>query len=88
MSPNLLEIEEKLQLISSKIIVKLSPLIDISYLISELLNITEIQIIAVRNEVKELVLIIENKEQRTKNKDVEIRCVNLESDELEFSLRR
>ena len=85
LSPNLLEIEEKLQLISSKIIVKLSPLIDISYLISELLNITEIQIIAVRNEVKELVLIIENKEQRTKNKDVEIRCVNLESDELEFS---
>ena len=85
LSPNLLEIEEKLQLISSKIIVKLSPLIDISYLISELLNITEIQIIAVRNEVKELVLIIENKEQRTKHKDVEIRCVNLESDELEFS---
>ena len=85
LSPNLLEIEEKLQLISSKIIIKLSPLIYISYLISELLNITEIQIIAVRNEVKELVLIIENKEQRTKNKDVEIRCVNLESDELEFS---
>ncbi|TDX87050.1 class I SAM-dependent methyltransferase [Epilithonimonas xixisoli] len=85
LSPNLLEIEEKLHSISDKIIVKLSPLIDISYLISELENITEIQIIAVRNEVKELVLIIENKEQRTKNKDVEIRCVNLESDELEFS---
>jgi len=85
LSPNLLEIEEKLNSISDKIIVKLSPLIDISYLISELKNITEIQIIAVRNEVKELLLIIENKEQRIKNKDVEIRCVNLESDEPEFS---
>lgn len=85
LSPNLLEIEEKLNSISDKIIVKLSPLIDISYLISELKNITEIQIIAVRNEVKELVLIIENKEQSTKNKDIEIRCVNLESDEPEFS---
>ncbi|WP_312822929.1 class I SAM-dependent methyltransferase [Epilithonimonas sp.] len=84
LSPNLLEIEEQLHSISDKIIVKLSPLIDISYLISELRNITEIQIIAVRNEVKELLLIIENKEQRTKNKDVEIRCVNLESDEPEF----
>ena len=84
LSPNLLEIEEKLTLVSDKIIVKLSPLIDISYLISELQNITEIQIIAVRNEVKELVLIIENKEQRTKD-NVEIRCVNLESDEPEFS---
>lgn len=84
LSPNLLEIEEKLMSVSDKIIVKLSPLIDISYLISELQNITEIQIIAVRNEVKELVLIIENKEQRTKD-NVEIRCVNLESDEPEFS---
>lgn len=85
LSPNLLEIEEQLHSISDKIIVKLSPLIDISYLISELKNITEIQIIAVRNEVKELLLIIENKEQRTKNKDIQIRCVNLESDEPEFS---
>ena len=85
LSPNLLEIEEKLMSVSDKIIVKLSPLIDISYLISELQNITEIQIIAVRNEVKELVLIIENKEQRTKDNNVEIRCVNLESDEPEFS---
>lgn len=85
LSPNLLEIEEKLHSISDKIIVKLSPLIDISYVISELRNISEIQIIAVRNEVKELLLIIENKEQRTKNKDVEIRCVNLESNEPEFS---
>ncbi|MDP9955563.1 hypothetical protein J2X97_001200 [Epilithonimonas hungarica] len=80
LSPDLLEIEEKLRSISDKIIVKLSPLIDISYLISELKNITEIQIIAVRNEVKELVLIIENQ----KKQDVEIRCINLESDEPEF----
>ncbi len=84
LSPNLLEIEEKLHSISDKIMVKLSPLIDISYLISELKNISEIQIIAVRNEVKELLLIIENKEQRTKNEDIQILCVNLESDEPEF----
>ncbi|GGG49143.1 class I SAM-dependent methyltransferase [Epilithonimonas arachidiradicis] len=81
LSPSLLEIEEKLHSIADKIIVKLSPLIDISYLISELKNITEIQIIAVRNEVKELVLIIENQLK----KDVKIRCVDLESDEPEFS---
>jgi len=85
LSPNLLEIEEKLNSISDKIIVKLSPLIDISYLISELKNITEIQIIAVRNEVKELVLIIDNKEKREKRKDTKITCINLESDEPEFS---
>ena len=85
LSPNLLEIEENLNLISDKIIVKLSPLIDISYLVSELQNINEIKIIAVRNEVKELVLIIKNQETRTKIQDVKITCVNLESDEPEFS---
>lgn len=82
LSPNLLEIEGKLSSISDKIIVKLSPLIDISYLVSELQNINEIKIIAARNEVKELVLIIENQE---KIKDTKITCVNLESDEPEFS---
>ena len=85
LSPNLLEIEEKLSLISDKIIVKLSPLIDISYSISELRNINEIKIIAVRNEVKELVLIIKIQETRTEISDVKITCINLESDEPEFS---
>ncbi len=85
LSPNLLEIEEKLNSISDKIIVKLSPLIDISYLISELKNIAEIQIIAVKNEVKELLLIIEKRDTSCGLENVKIRCVNLESDEPEFS---
>lgn len=84
LSPNLLEIEDKLHSISDKIIVKLSPLIDISYLISELKNISEIQIIAVRNEVKELVLIIENNLSTGNQQPTTIKCVNLESDEPEF----
>ena len=85
LSPNLLEIQEKLHSITDKIIVKLSPLIDISYLISELKNITEIQIIAVRNEVKELVLIIENNQSTDNQQPTTIKCINLESNEPEFS---
>ncbi len=85
LSPNLLEIEEQLHSISDKIIVKLSPLIDISYLISELKNITEIQIIAVRNEVKELVLIIENNQLTDNQQPTTIKCINLESNDPEFS---
>ena len=84
LSPNLLEIEEELNSISDKIIVKLSPLIDISYLISELKNITEIQIIAVRNEVKELLLIIENKPLTDNYQPITVKCINLESEEPEF----
>lgn len=82
LSPNLLEIEEKLKSISNKIIVKLSPLIDISYLISEIKNISEIQIIAIKNEVKELLLIIENTDNR---QPTTVKCVNLETEEPEFS---
>lgn len=85
LSPNLLEIEEQLNSISDRIIVKLSPLIDISYLVSELQNINEIKIIAVRNEVKELVLIIENKPSTVNQQPTTISCINLESDEPEFS---
>lgn len=85
LSPNLLEIEGKLNSISDRIIVKLSPLIDISYLVSELQNINEIKIIAIRNEVKELVLMIENKLSTVNQQPTTISCVNLESDEPEFS---
>lgn len=82
LSPNLLEIHDKLLRISERIIIKLSPLIDISYLISVLPSITKIQILAVRNEVKELLVFIESD---SGNGDVEISCVNLESDDVEFS---
>lgn len=80
LSPNLLEIQEQLEKISNKIIVKLSPLIDISYLISVLKNISEIQIIAVRNEVKELLVVMES----GFDGDVRIHCINLESGEQPF----
>ena len=82
LSPNLLEIQEKLMKFSDQIIIKLSPLIDISYLISVLKNIFKIEIIAVKNEVKEL-LVFMNSKFETEN--VEISCTNLESDDVVFS---
>ena len=84
LSPNLLEIQDQLLEISSQIIIKLSPLIDISYLISVLKNVAKIQIIAVRNEVKELIVFLE---KARKGDDVEISCINLESDDAEFTFQ-
>lgn len=81
LSPNLLEIQEKLSEISDKIIIKLSPLIDISYLVSVLKFISKIQIIAVKNEVKELLVFIKS---ASKSDEIEISTVNLETDEPEF----
>lgn len=82
LSPNLLEIWKDLSAISNQIMVKLSPLIDISYLISVIPGITEIDIIAVRNDVKELIL---KAGKASEANGLRIRCVNLETHEPEFS---
>lgn len=81
LSPNVLEIQYQLLSISEEVIIKLSPLIDLKYLISVLKNISKIEIIAVKNDVKEIVVFL------SKNYSGEIicKCINLESDEKDFS---
>ncbi len=81
LSPNLLEIMPELSKISDLVMVKLSPLIDISYLLSVFPDLSEIQIIAVKNEVKELVLVYRPKIKPEKTK---IKAINLESSDAEF----
>jgi 16S rRNA G966 N2-methylase RsmD len=82
LSPNILEIQNKLLEIGKTVIIKLSPLIDLKYLISELPNIYRIDIVGVKNEVKE-VLIFLTKDSSHKN--LEIKCINLESKESVFT---
>lgn len=84
LSPNPLEIQDQLFNFSNEVLIKLSPLIDISYLISVLNHIVEIQIIAVKNEVKELLVFLK-RNQNGENKL--ITCTNLESDEPSFSFQ-
>ncbi|AZB33023.1 class I SAM-dependent methyltransferase [Chryseobacterium bernardetii] len=81
LSPNILEIQKKLQSISSLVVIKLSPLIDLKYLISVLPGISRIDIIAVKNDVKEVVVFLSN-ENTAK---MICNCVNLESGESTFS---
>lgn len=81
LSPNILEIQDKLLSISKKIMIKLSPLIDLKYLQSAVKSIDEIEIIAVKNEVKEIVLhLVPNNENKLK-----ITTKNLSTDEPNFS---
>ena len=80
LSPNLVEIQEQLSEISDEILIKLSPLIDLQHLVSSLQNISKIWIIAVKNEVKEVLIHIKKTDEKT-----EISCVNLQSLEPEFN---
>lgn len=81
LSPNILEIQEKLLEISEQVLIKLSPLIDLSYLISVLKNIETIYIIAVKNEVKEIAVLLNSRKTLEKVKCI---CINLESGEPAF----
>lgn len=81
LSPDILQIREKLLQIADQIVIKLSPLIDLKYLISVLPGIFRIEIIAVKNDVKEVVIFLSNEE----NEGITVNCINLESEESAFT---
>jgi len=87
LSPNILELQNKLLNRTEKIAIKLSPLIDLSLLISQINNIFDIYIIAVKNEVKEVLCILNCEAKNTQN-DIKLKIYNLKSDEpsVEISL--
>lgn len=65
LEPNILNIVETLLSKSDQLMCKLSPMIDISLLRQQIPNITEIQIISVKNECKELLAIIQQKKAQS-----------------------
>ncbi|MCY0968255.1 class I SAM-dependent methyltransferase [Chryseobacterium wangxinyae] len=77
LSPNILEIQDKLLTLSKQVVVKLSPLIDLKYLTSVLKNVARIDIIAVKNDVKEVVVFL----SKENSQDIKCHCINLESEE-------
>nr|WP_262910057.1 class I SAM-dependent methyltransferase [Chryseobacterium gleum] len=81
LSPDILEIQEKLQAVSSMVVIKLSPLIDLKYLVSVLPGIVRIDIIALKNDVKEVVVFLSNENTGK----VFCNCVNLDSNEAAFT---
>lgn len=81
LSPNILEIREKLLSISNQVVIKLSPLIDIKYLVSVLPQIFRIDIVALKNDVKEIVIFLSDENK----KEIICNCVNLESGEPAFT---
>lgn len=83
LSPNIIEIQEKLLSISNQVVIKLSPLIDLKYLTSVLLDIFRIDIIALKNDVKEVVVFLSKENTST----ITCNCINLESGESIFTFQ-
>lgn len=77
--PNVIELLPTLSSYAESILIKLSPMLDISAAIKSLGQACEVHIVAVRNEVKEVVLSIKKAETATDR----IRAINLLSNEQE-----
>jgi hypothetical protein len=81
LSPDILQIKDVLLATADQVIIKLSPLIDLKYLISVLPGIFRIEIIALKNDVKEAVVFLSNE----KRKKIVVNCINLESGDSSFT---
>lgn len=71
--PNILKINDLLLEKAEQIIIKYSPLLDIKLAVSQLQSVDSVHVIAVDNEVKELLFIL----KKSSNQKPTIHCVNL-----------
>lgn len=78
--PNLLEMKDELLQKAAVIMVKYSPMLDIKNTLTLLKNVNEVLVLGEKNEVKELVFILKEKE----NYFPTISCANLSSNQEEF----
>lgn len=69
--PDVEALEELLLSKANRVMIKLSPMLDLSLALRALKHTTEVHVISVQNECKELLLILENAD-----KDVSIQCIN------------
>ena len=83
--PNVVELLNILRACARRILLKLSPMLDITAAVRSLGGAAEVHVVAVKNEVKEVLVLLEDGRD---SMDPEIHCVNLETDEEEFAFRR
>lgn len=72
-TPNIIKIEELLRAKAERVMIKLSPMLDISRAIKTLKNVSEVYIISHQNECKELLFIMDREEKAS----VVYNCINI-----------
>ena len=77
--PNIPKYLDLLFQYSNQILLKISPLLDITATIKELKFVKEIHVVAINNEVKELLFIL----QKNYNNEIKIKTVNIKKDNIE-----
>lgn len=84
-TPNVIDLQETLLQKAEKVMIKLSPMLDISKALEELHHVSQVHVVAVANECKELNFILE----RSFQGEPQFVCVNLTTSqpELRFTLK-
>lgn len=82
-APNIVELQEKLLGISNQILLKTSPMLDIKKTLNQLQNIKNIYIVGIKNEVKEVLYLI----QKNYNKEPDIQAINLNTNQPDFKFK-
>jgi THUMP domain-like len=80
--PNILEIKDLLFRKADKILLKTSPMLDIDLAVNSLQNVSKVWVVAVDNEVKELLFLIE----KNHTQEPELLAVNLSSKQKEMPI--
>ena len=76
-TPNVVELQDLLLQKAKRVMVKLSPMLDISKALKELHHVSQVHVVAVANECKELLFVLEQGFEGTP----EITCVNLQTEQ-------
>jgi precorrin-6B methylase 2 len=74
--PDVVALQERMLTQAKKVIIKLSPLADLKAILSELKSVAEIHVVAVKNEMKEVLVLLE----RACESEAQIHCVNFTTD--------
>lgn len=81
-TPNIERLHPDLIYSAENVLIKLSPILDISSIISQINNIRQIYVVAVKNECKEL--LIHLSKAKSKSNSIKINCIDLYADRQDF----
>ena len=76
-TPNVLELRDELLQKADRVMLKLSPMLDWRKAVEDLGHVSEVHIVSVDNECKELVVVLEVRGKRGEVREYTVNCVNL-----------
>ncbi len=82
-SPNITELMPYFRVKANQVLIKAAPMIDISHALLQLEAVKDVHVVSVKNEVKEVLFLLDFQTTPTKNPN--IHCVNLDTNQPEFS---